>query len=363
MKKLLVKIVLILIFCIPSLLFAQKVYSKDNIFLGDRSEFIDICSKAANNNKMINLKGIEIEINSYCACVCDQLMPKIYSWELEQAYKKNNLIDLFTKDKNLQIIIDCAASYVDIDDEFIFENKNFDEYSDLQKSVATKSCVLEAKKEFELMGFSEIIPDEMIKEYCLCALKKLFDEGYTMGQLNDITDEFSETFNEIALPCMQPIIFFLEEISSYISDDENEPINNYNKNDILGDKYMSAIKLNDFSGNYKIKINIDGIVKYFLFDTGATELFINKDIEKELISNGSLKKNQYISDIEVVLADNSVVYAKRFIIDNIKIGDYLVNNVVVAVLEEGYLLCGLGLLEKFRKWDFNKESEVLKIYK
>ena len=74
-----------------------------------------------------------------------------------------------------------------------------------------------------------------------------------MGQLNDITDEFSETFNEIAFS-MQPIIIFLEEISSYISDDENEPINNYNKNDILGDKYMSAIKLNDFSVIIKLKL-------------------------------------------------------------------------------------------------------------
>ena len=177
-----------------------------------------------------------------------------------------------------------------------------------------------------------------------------------MGQLNMIDDENSESFNEVALPCFQKILLDKDNSGLFI--------NEYILDDIVGDEYMSEVKLNNYLPSvYKIKINIDGVVKYFLFDTGATDLIINSDMERELIFNGSIKKEDYLGEQEFILADNSVVIGRVVRINNIKIGDYMVNNVIVSVLDRGSLLCGLGLLEKFRKWVFIKDSEILKIYK
>jgi len=346
MKKL-----LIILLCLPIISFGQSVYSKDDVYLGDREKFITACVRSA--DEKINLNGIDIETKSYCSCVCDQLMPELYSWEMEKAVKNDAMIELFTTDKNFKILLDCAVPNIKIEDNYNFGYKSFEEYSETEISIGIKSCVFEAERDSEL---TELFTANQIYSYCSCAIEKLIREGYTMGQLNKIEDENSEAFNEITLPCIENLL--IEEGNSETF------INEYIIDDISGNNYMTEIRLNNFLGNgYKIKINIDGVVKYFLFDTGATDLIIDSDMERELIFNGSIKKEDYLGEQEFVLADNSVVIGRVVRLNNVKIGDYIVDNVIVSVLDGGSLLCGLGLLDKFRKWDFIKDSKILKIYK
>ena len=346
MKKL-----LLILLCIPMIGFTQSIHSKDDVYIGEREEFISACVIAA--NEKININGIEVASSSYCACVCDHLIPEIYYQDLEKAVQNNAMIELFTLDDNLRILSDCAANSIKIEDNFNFGYKSFEEYSDAEILIGVKSCVLEAEKDPQT---SSILTADQILSYCNCAIERLIRQGHSMGQLNEVEDENSESFNEIALPCLESLI---------IKDENNRlNINEYVKNDVTGGNYMSEIKLNNFlGGGYKVKINIDGVIKYFLFDTGATDLIINSDMERELIFNGIIKKEDYLGKQEFVLADNSVVIGRIVKINNIIIGDYKVNNVIVSVIDGGSLLCGLGLLEKFRKWDFIRDSETLKLYK
>ena len=60
---------------------AQVVKSKDGVSLGKRSEFLSSCTKGA-DKKLMNINGVEIEAYKYCACVCDNLIPTINSWEM-----------------------------------------------------------------------------------------------------------------------------------------------------------------------------------------------------------------------------------------------------------------------------------------
>ena len=330
--------------------FGQSVYSKDKVYLGKRKELVEPCLKAV--DKSINLNGVLIDLKSYCNCAIDKLMPELNSWEIMEAFKNNTYIELLSEEKNLNIIIDCASN-LKIPNNFNFGYKPYEEYSDSEILVAIKSCLIEARKDPDL---KKVLTYNQTYDYCSCSIEKLFKEGYTMGQLNKIEDEDSEVFNEIMLPCLE---------NSLLEEKSNESfINEYNREDIYGDEYVTKVKLNNHMDlGYKVKINIDGTVKYFLFDTGATDLFINSDMERELIFNGTIKKEDYLGEKEYILADNSIVKARIVKIDNIKIGDYTVNNVIVAVLDNGSLLCGLGILKKFRKWDFNKDSETLNIYK
>ena len=126
----------------------------------------------------------------------------------------------------------------------------------------------------------------------------------------------------------------------------------------------SKIALLDYLGmGYKIKITLDGIAKYYLFDTGAADLIINRDLERELLLNGSLKKEDYMGTTSYSMADNTEVKAQLIKLSNVKVGDYVVQNVVAAIIDDGSLLCGMGLLDKFRKWELDDENKTLVLFK
>ena len=102
---------------------------------------------------------------------------------------------------------------------------------------------------------------------------------------------------------------------------------------------------------------------YFLFDTGASELLINSKLEKDLINSGAIESSDYVSNKSFETADGSIITAKGVRLNNIIIGGYQVNNVIAYVTDEGGMLCGMGLLNKFKKWKFQKDDKSLILYK
>jgi len=327
---------------------AQVVKSKDGVSLGKRSELISTCTKGA-DKKLMNINGLEVEAYKYCACVCDNLIPTINSWEMEKAVKENKLMDLFLKDKNLEIIMNCLEGNFKINEDYKFSNSDNPE---LQKKVGIKTCVIEIMNDAEM---KDIFTKELAEEYCNCAISKLLSAGYSYKDILEIENENSTAFNEIAVPCLAEVLKTKDEFKSS---------NSYNINDIKGGSYRSLIPLIEYFGNgYKIKISISGVTKYYLFDTGASDIIIDRDTERELLLNGVLKKENYLNKTEYTLANNQTVKAQKIKVDNITIGDYTINNVVIAVIDEGSLLCGKSFLDKFKKWEIDKQNNVLILYK
>ena len=181
---------IVILFFLPIISFGQSIYSKDNINLGDRDDFITTCVKSGNN--VININGVDIQMTSYCSCVCDKLMPELFSWEMEEAVENNALIELFTEDKNLKILLDCGTTNVQVGDDYNFGYKSFEEYSEAEILIGIKSCVFEAEKNYELQG---LFTANEIYLYCSCAIERLIREGHTMGQLNKIDDAFADLEN------------------------------------------------------------------------------------------------------------------------------------------------------------------------
>jgi clan AA aspartic protease (TIGR02281 family) len=196
---------------------------------------------------------------------------------------------------------------------------------------------------------------ELAKEYCDCAINKLLSGGYTSKDMLEIKDKNSSIFNEIAVPCISEI---------FKTNNSFKSSNSYNKNDIKGGSYRSLISLTDyFTKGYKIKITIAGVSKYYLFDTGASDLIIDRDTERELLLNDVLKRENYLNTTEYTLANGQKVKGQKVKVDNIVIGDYTLNNVVIAIIDESSLLCGKSFLDKFKKWEIDKQNKVLILYK
>ena len=165
----------------------------------------------------------------------------------------------------------------------------------------------------------------------------------------------SEVFNEVLLTC------FSETIGHLL---RPEMQTGYVLEDISGDQPVSHIKLIDNLGyGYKVKITIAGVTKYYIFDTGASFLVINSELEQELLTSGTLKIGDYREVIEVSLANNELVEAKTVILHDVAIGDYTLNNVTAIIIDGGSLLCGTSLLNKFRKWEIDTEQDQLILYK
>lgn len=310
------------------------------------------CTKAA-DKKFIKIKGIEVESFKYCACVCDNLLPTINSWDLEKALKEKKLNDLFLQDKNLEILMNCLSGNFKIDEDYKFDTSNNSEFEQkIRMKVAVKKCV---KGIINDTSNKAMFTLKMAEDYCACAMEKLFSSGFTYKEMLEIGNVNSTIFNEIGVPCFVGVVKNKPEFNSS---------NVYNINDIRGTSFKSLIPLIDYFGSvYKIKITISGITKYYLLDLGASDLIIDRETERELLLSGALKSENYLNKTEYILANNQSVKAQLVKVDNIKIGEYIVSNVVIGIIDDGNLLCGKSFLDKFKKWEIDKQNMVLILYR
>ncbi len=288
-------------------------------------------------------------MEKYCSCVVDEIVPTLYSSEFEKAVKEGSVMNLLLEDDNFIKIAECVHNNTIVDESFSFSNVDYDE---LSIKMVIEQCVIELNKDPELQN---ILTKELAEDYCKCMYAKLIENGITYEELIEIENENGIAFNEVAVPCLNEI---LEDMDPPVS------TNTYNKLDIKGINYSSEVQLSDYLGQgYKLKISIDGITNYYLFDTGASGFVINRNLERELLLNETLNRDDYIGKEYYSMANGDIIEAQLVKINNVKIGSYVVNNVVAAILGDGALLCGKGLLDKFRKWEVDMENEILILYK
>ena len=343
------KFFFLFIFFNSTIYFSQNLYTKDNVNLGDKSIFLNSCIDGF-DKETIDLNGININKYQYCSCVCDNLIPQILSTELIEAVKNDDVVSLFLKDNNFNLIYKCVEEHMNIEDDYVYSNNKLNEYS---KEVGVKTCVNEVLR---LPDQDHYWTESDAEKYCSCAINSLYSKGYTFKDLQQASDESSIAFNEIVMPCVGKVFNKLESTL-------NQFENSYIPEDISGSVSSSEIHLIDYSNAFKIKIEIDGVVKYFLFDTGASDLVIDRNFERELLISGAIDRNSYLGKSKYVLANNEEISADIIKVNNLKIGGFVLDNVLIAVVEEGGMLCGKSLLDKFRNWEFNKLNNSLILFK
>lgn len=129
---------------------------------------------------------------------------------------------------------------------------------------------------------------------------------------------------------------------------------------IIGSKSQSSISLQESGGVYKLWVKIGSVKKLFILDSGASELAISKETERDLISLGIISKKNYLPSGPYRLADGSIVEARRILIPSIQVGDFTVYNVTTSVGGSGTpLLLGRSFLDKFKKWSIDNSNNYL----
>jgi hypothetical protein len=108
-----------------------------------------------------------------------------------------------------------------------------------------------------------------------------------------------------------------------------------------------------------VRINEAVILPFFL-DSGAAAVVIPEDVLSTLLRTGTVKKSDFIGSGKVTLADGSEYLSRLFMLNEVRVGDHVVRNVVANVAPvKGDPLLGQSFLSKLPAWTIDNERHAL----
>jgi hypothetical protein len=228
-------------------------------------------------------------------------------------------------------------------------------FTDDVKDIFVKSCADAAKKSAE---FKSSHVDANV--YCNCTWEKIKEYGLSLADLTDLSDPNSLLFNKIVTPCVSKAMGIPEKTTGSTDTDTVE-----RGKDIIGDSETERVDLLHTMGVYKLKVKVGSVEKYFVLDSGAGDVFISSDYERELLLEGLIKKADYKSSKMYILADGKQVDCRRVVLNGIQVGGYTVNNITAAITDQknALLLLGKSFLDKFTNWSIDNSKEQLVLVK
>ena len=157
---------------------------------------------------------------------------------------------------------------------------------------------------------------------------------------------------------------YLKGISKVVNRND---INTYKAEDILGDSEFTEVSLLqrgsivDSRLAYDVELEINGIKGEWLLDSGAMGFTIGNIMFERLIANGIKYKdlNRTVKSFGI----GGEAYGDLVVLEEVKIGDYIVKNVVATVLDTPTSLLGTGFLLKFGNAIWNMKGKKLILYK
>lgn len=189
-----------------------------------------------------------------------------------------------------------------------------------------------------------------LKTFCNCQLNLIKTKKISDAEMEAISNPNSVLFYEVIYTCGDP--FANGEILQ----------KNWNQNlekDIIG-PLIDTIKVLTIDGMTYVKIKTGSMIQFWLFDTGASDLLINKEMETQLKNENIITDANYLGIGEYEMANGMIDTCRKYKIDNFRIGEFTVNNIIVAVTDKGKkIVVGKGLLNKFRKWVLNNNDNTL----
>lgn len=191
----------------------------------------------------------------------------------------------------------------------------------------------------------------------------VWNGGLSKDNIIEFSFGINENRRDKVFNAFKYLLALIKESNKFnLEDDDPFANENFNKTYtyITGIKSKEEIKLERDSGVFYIKVNIGGVNKNFVLDSGASEISISSNLERELIATGNLKKEDYLQPALYKIADGTIVTKRRVLIHKIKVGDFIINNVTASVgTSDVPLLLGKSFLDKFSKWSINNNKDIL----
>jgi clan AA aspartic protease (TIGR02281 family) len=114
---------------------------------------------------------------------------------------------------------------------------------------------------------------------------------------------------------------------------------------------------------YTVPVRINGqITLRFTVDSGASDVQLPADVALTMVRTGTLSPSDFVGSETYTLANGAELKSARFIIHELRIGDYTVTNVPASIGSiKSDLLLGQSFLSRFASWtvDNNRHALVL----
>lgn len=108
-----------------------------------------------------------------------------------------------------------------------------------------------------------------------------------------------------------------------------------------------------------ITVEIGGRKFDYMIDSGASYITITPEIEKYLTETGVIRTSDYSGKTEAILADGSTNTYKKVTIPIIKIGNIKLENIETVIINNGSLLLGKSVLDRFKGWKIDNITNQL----
>lgn len=194
-----------------------------------------------------------------------------------------------------------------------------------------------------------------------CPRDNMNPTDYVFIGINDIYN------NKKLYNAFKYLFALINENGTYIRND-SDPFspNNFGKEKsiIINNGNNQNVQLTKIGGVYHLPVTIGNLTKNFILDSGASDVLISQEIEKNLIVNKKITKSNYLSPSLYKIADGSIIECRRLLLPEIKIGNYIVKNVIASINSNGnMLLLGKSFLDKFQSWTIDNNKQILKLEK
>ena len=200
-------------------------------------------------------------------------------------------------------------------------------------------------------------------------------KGLERKEINtQVTIKEGEFFSDNLYQGLETILYKnsgVEITSEYVKGiatvvDRND-INSFKAEDIVGLSESTEIDLLqrgtifDARLAYDVELEISGVKGEWLLDSGAMGFTIGNIMFERLKANGISYKdlNKTVKSFGI----GGEAYGDLVILEEVKIGDYIVKNVVATVLDTPTSLLGTGFLLKFSNVIWNMKDKKLTVYK
>lgn len=214
-----------------------------------------------------------------------------------------------------------------------------------------KNFITRCKDMVALAGGNKKYNDTAATVFCNCAVDVLEQRKITIEKFEDLEDPSSFLYNEVVYRCGSPWL----EATDFAHDWQPD-----NRADIEGPYETDSVPVLSVMGMHKIKMTIGSETRIWLLDSGASDLLVSEEFFKKLKDQGVVTNLDYIGEGRYAMADSRVIACKRYKIDGVHIGEFTINNVVIAASRYAKeFLVGKSLLNKFRHWTLDNENNVL----
>jgi predicted aspartyl protease len=200
-------------------------------------------------------------------------------------------------------------------------------------------------------------------------------KGFERKEINtQVTIKEGEFFSDNLYQGLETILYKnsgVEITSKYVKGIatvvERNDINSFKAEDIVGLSESTEIDLLqrgtifDSRLAYDVELEISGVKGEWLLDSGAMGFTIGNIMFERLKANGISYKdlNKTVKSFGI----GGEAYGDLVVLEEVKIGDYIVKNVVATVLDTPTSLLGTGFLLKFSNVIWNMKDKKLTVYK